>query len=233
MIISSGASAVPKPRRNRVLRAAFALVALCISGEAQAQMVDRAQFQKYLASEFHNQLVNKALAVLPPEIFKKCPALESPDTSVSPVRQIAFGADGIPNAGDWWEHFPVKGCGNDTTLNLNFSIGADGKIQTTIGLPGTTHANLVLQHDAVFYANVGPRLRVKDCKQFLVTDTRFEGFGLKNPATPDPGAEAKFRPWWETWTVTGCGHRFDVPLNFSPDATGTGISQKNETITER
>ncbi len=79
----------------------------------------------------------------------------------------------------------------------------------------------------------GPGLRAKDCKQFVITNTRFEGFGLRDPATPDPGEGAQFRPWWETWTLTGCGHSFDVPMNFTPDATGTQIVQKAETITER
>jgi hypothetical protein len=221
-------------RRNRALKRAAAVMAvMCVVWDAKAQMVDRALFQKYLASEFHNLLINKALAALPSEVFKKCPALQSPETNISPVQPITFGADGTPNAGAWWEHFPVTGCGNDTIINLNFSIGTDGKIKTTIALPGSTHANLILQHDAIFYANLGPGLRAKDCKQFLITNTRFEGFGLKNPATPDPGVEAKFRPWWETWTVVGCGRTFDVPMNFSPDETGTQITQKVETITER
>jgi hypothetical protein len=206
---------------------------MCFALNAQAQTVDRAAFQKYLASPFHKELVNKALSVIPPEVFRKCPALESPETSISPVQSITFGADGIPNAGAWLEHFPVKGCGNDTVLNLDFSIGSDGKIKTTIALPGTTHANLILQRDAVFYALLGPGLRVKDCKPFIIINTKFEGFGLRNPAVADPGAGAKFRPWWETWTVSGCKRSFDVPMNFTPDETGTRIDQKVDTITER
>lgn len=196
-------------------------------------MVDRDLFQKYMTSEFHNQLINRVLSTLPPEIFHKCPSLQSSETKISPVQPITFGADGLPNAGAWWEKFPVKGCGNDKLINVNFAIGTDGKIKTTIGLPGTTHANLILQHDAAQYATSSVGARAKDCNQFMIVDTRFEGFGLHDPATPDPGAEAQFRPWWETWTVIGCDHAYDVPMNFMPDATGTKITQQAETVIVR
>lgn len=201
--------------------------------QAQAPVFDRELFQKYLASDIHKQVLNKALGVFPKEVFQKCPTLESPETTISPVQSITFGPNGVPTAGAWWERFPVKGCGNDTILNLNFFIGADGKLQMTAGLPGTTHANLRLQHDAILYATTGPGVRQKDCKQFIIINTRFEGFGLRDPATPDPGEGEKFRPWWETWTLIGCGHTFDVPMDFVPDATGTQITQKVEDIVER
>jgi hypothetical protein len=141
------------------------------------------------------------------------------------AQSITFDSNGIPNAGGWWERIPVAGCGNDTTINLYFAVGADGKIATIVAFPGTTRANLVLQRDALKFANLGAGSRAKDCKQFVVTNTRFEGFGLRNPATPDPGADARFRPWWETWMMAGCGQSLDVPINFIPDATGTTINQ--------
>jgi hypothetical protein len=208
-------------------------LALTARAQAPAPEFDKALFQKYLASPLHNAVVERALKVFPKEVFQKCPALNSPDTTISPVQSITFGPDGVPTAGSWWERFPVKGCVNDTILNLNFFVGKDGKLQMMAGLPGTTHANLLLQHDAIPYATTGPGLRQTDCKQFIIINTRFEGFGLKNPATPDPGEGAKLRPWWETWTLAGCGHTFDVPMDFMPDATGTQIVQKAETITER
>jgi len=95
---------------------------------------------------------------------------------------------------------------------------------TTTGHPGTTHADLVLQHDALHYAYLAAAAQGKDCNHFDVKNTRFEGYGLKKPSTPDPGAGSRFRPWWETWTIIGCGHLYDVPMNFIPDQTGTTIA---------
>jgi hypothetical protein len=46
--------------------------------------------------------------------------------------------------------------------------------------------------------------------------TKFEAYGLENPPTPDPGSAARDRPWWESWTASGCGRKFLVPLDFIP-----------------
>jgi hypothetical protein len=137
---------------------------------------------------------------------------------------LSFGADGYPNAGSWRQAFPISGCGNDTVLNLFFFAGADEKINTVIGVPGTSHANLTLQRDAVRYANIGAALVMKSCKAFYVKTTRFEGYGLRKPETPDPGP-GPARPWWETWTMAGCGGSVDVPMDFVPDGSGTQIIQ--------
>ena len=141
------------------------------------------------------------------------------------LKPISFGKDGFPNSGEWKQSFPVSGCGNDTILNFYFSANADEKINTIIGLPGTTHTGTVLGRDAVSYANLGASLVVKDCKAFDVKNTRFEAYGAPKPPVPDPGPGHPRRPWWETWTMTGCGRTVDVPIDFVPDETGTRIIQ--------
>lgn len=146
------------------------------------------------------------------------------------IRPVAFGGDGFPNAGLWKQAFPVSGCGNDTILNFYFAAGANEKINTIVGIPGSTAADLVLQRDAVMYAQIGAKGVVNDCNAFTVRNTRFEGFGFAKPKTPDPGPGSHFRPWWETWTMIGCGHIVDVPLDFQPDATGTQIIQPGGAI---
>lgn len=201
---------------------------------AIAQTADQDAFRKYIASPEHRQRINKAIASLPPEVFKRCPALVSLGSKVSVVKAVAMGADGAPKIGAWWQRFPVQGCGNDTVLNFYFAVGADGKIATTVALPGTTRADLTLQHDAIFYATLGPSMRAdmraKDCKNFIIKNTRFESFGRHDHPTQSAG-DAK-SPWWETWTVTGCGHNFSVPMDFTPDATGTQITQRPKDVTE-
>jgi hypothetical protein len=124
----------------------------------------------------------------------------------------------------------VSGCGNDTVWTLFFSAGPDEKINTLIGVPGTTRADLTLQRDAYTYASVGAALAASDCKSFMVKNTKFEGFGLQTPAMTDPGPSQRLRPWWETWTMIGCGKTIDVPIDFVPGEKGTQIIQPGGAI---
>jgi hypothetical protein len=70
----------------------------------------------------------------------------------------------------------------------------------------------------------------KGCKSFDVTDTKFEGFGLSKPPAPDPGPDIHFRPWWETWTLIGCGITIDIPVEFVPDAKGTQVIRAGDVV---
>jgi hypothetical protein len=166
--------------------------------------------------------------LLPPsrQTSLKSPTLVSNGSKVTILKPVSFGPDGFQNAGSWMQSFPVSGCGNDTTLHIYFSAGADEKINTVIAIPGGTRADLTLQRDAYKYANIGAHLRAKDCNAFNVKNTRFEGFGVSNPPTPDPGPDKPLRPWWETWTMVGCGRTIDLPMDFIPrDTGGTQIIQ--------
>jgi hypothetical protein len=216
------------------------LIALCLAAPIAfcwAQPVDQVLFRNYLASSAHHDLVEAALNGLPPEVFTRCPAFRPNEPDVTVKKPVAFAQDGSPNAGAWMESFPVRGCGNDTILHLNFVAGEGGKLNAFMSLPGTTRADLILQHDALSYAFLGPRLRVKDCERMFVTNTRFETLD----SIPVPDASAKTKPlpkvsaraWREVWSVSGCGHRFDVPMRFIPDETGTQIVQKTDEMTER
>lgn len=188
---------------------------------------DTEQLKKFIsASDFHKNLVSRALSQLPPAVFQRCPTLASTGSRVTVVKPVSFGSDGFPNAGMWNESFPVSGCGNDTTLNIFFEATADEKVNTIVGLPGTTHTSPTLQRDAIRYATMGFSTAAKmSCKEIAVTNTKFEGYGVKNPAVADPGPLHPQRPWWETWTLTGCSRTFDLPMDFIPDQTGTQIIQ--------
>lgn len=203
--------------------------------------VDRMLFQKYLASGAHKDLVKSALDALPPEVFHRCEAFKPSEPDLVEQKPISFSKDGLPTAGAWRESLPVKGCGNDTILNFNFVVADDGTIKVLADLPGATHADRILQHDAVPYATTGASVHAKGCPQFIITNTHFDAFIVKPASTDAPAQKAKpelprtpqSRPWRETWTVAGCGRKFDVPINFVPDATGTLITQKSEEIVER
>ena len=168
--------------------------------------------------------MSRALSLIPTDVLQTCPDLKSSASRIAVTQPVTFGQDGRMHSGAWWERFPVSGCGNDTVLNIYFAVTPDSKINTTTGNPGTTRADLFLQHDALQYAYQAAGAQAKDCSHFDVKDTRFEGYGLHQPPTPDPGRSDRFRPWWETWTVVGCDHSYDVPINFMPDKTGTTIS---------
>jgi hypothetical protein len=183
--------------------------------------------QTLIRSQFYRELIDKTLGELPPAVFQRCPSLISGGSMVTIIKPVSFAKSGRPNAGAWKQAFPVSGCGNDTVLHIYFTATADEKINAVVGLPGSTHADLALQRDGLAYAQtgaVGAKDVAKDCNRFDVRNTRFESYGLADPATPDPGPGNR-RPWWETWTMIGCGQIVDVPIDFVPDATGTTIIQ--------
>lgn len=208
------------------MRACLAvIVAVSAPIAAPAAADDAGRMQAFTRSDFYLDLAERAIAALPPEVFRKCPGLVSNGSKVTILKPVAFGAGGRPNAGSWLQSYPVSGCGNDTTLNFWFSATADENIHTLIGVPGSTHADPLLQRDARKYVDVGAAVVARGCKAFVVTNSRFEGFGLANPPTPDPGPGDRYRPWWETWTLVGCNRTIDVPIDFQPDAKGTLIIQ--------
>ena len=196
----------------------------------RAQPVDGSRMQAFMASGFYKELINRAIAALPPAVFRRCPSLVSSGSRLTELRPIAFGADGFPNSGLWKQTFPVSGCGDDTELNFYFHAGVDEKINTIVGFPGTSRADLALQNDAKKFATIGASTAAKTCRTFDVKKTSFRGFGVPNPTIPDPGPVQRFRPWWEMWTMTGCDRTFDVPLDFVPDENGTRIIQPSGVI---
>lgn len=208
-----------------------ALALVCLSAfSAAAQPIDGEKFQKYLNSDAHKALVGKTYASVPKAIFGSCKNIGSGGSQSTPLSPISFGPDGTPATGSWKQKFPIDACGNKIVLNF-FFIAADGKLNGIAGAPGDTHGSLLLQRDTVMYAQMGASTKARDCKQFDIANTRFEGFGT--PDVPDPGPAARFRPWWETWTLIGCGHTLDVPIVYQPDATGTQITQSANKVVER
>jgi hypothetical protein len=205
-----------------VIRAAtrIGVLAWTMSSFAGAEeLADAAKFQAFVAtSDMHKGLIAHALAELPTTIFQRCPSLVSKGSRVTVLKPISFGPSGVPNAGVWKESFPVAGCGNDTTLNFFFSASAEEKIWTTIGLPGATIADPILQKDAMTEAaaaaaKAGP----KDCQSLTVINTEV----LRNVADPLEGSKGS--PWDELWTLILCATKAQVTMHFVPDKTGTTI----------
>jgi hypothetical protein len=216
--------------RYAIVSVAGLLVSIIQPTVVGAQVEGARQLEAFTKTAAYGQLLNRALATLPDSVFKRCPTFVSGGSQVTILKPPSFGSDGSPISGYWVQRVPVSGCGNDTVLTFFFSAGADGKTNIVIGVPGATHANLTLQRDAFRYASIGAGLAAKDCKTFVVKNTKFESYGLQTPATPDPGPGQHLRPWWETWTMIGCSKTIDVPIDFVPDEKGAQIIQPGGAI---
>lgn len=185
---------------------------------AQAQqptlqgLVQTPQYQANIARLF---------ASLPSDVFQRCPSLVSKGSSVDIIRPATFSTDGKPSSGAWRQNFPVSGCGNDTTIHIYVMAQPDGKFASVIAVPGDTHADLVLQRDALGYIATAVRTKIATCETPHVRTTRFDGPLAPSAAIPNVPADAN--GWRETWTVAACGQNFDVPLTFVHEATGVRI----------
>jgi len=184
---------------------------------------ETAAFKKFIFSDAHKGLINRAISSLPQAIFRTCPTLVSNGSQITVIKPVTIAASGFPNKGAWRESFPVSGCGNDTILNFYFTADSNEKINTLIAFPGTTRADLVLQDDAYKYASVGLVIAGKPCKKFYVKDTKFGGFDSVNPTATDLGPGERYRRWHETWTFAGCDRTFIVPISFLPSTKGTTV----------
>jgi hypothetical protein len=193
---------------------------MIVSFAAAQDQADLAKFQAFVRnSDAHKGLISKALAALPPTIFRRCPNLVSQGSKVTILKPISFEPGGAPNAGAWKEAFPVAGCGNDTTLNFFFNASKGGKVDTFIGLPGATIADPLLQKDAMTEAlAAAARPETKDCKSLDVINTEY----LRETGAPVKGSKGP--PWDELWTFSACAAKVQVTVHFTPDPTGASIS---------
>ena len=64
-------------------------------------------------------------------------------------------------------------------LFLAFSITGPGFAQTG-RLPGTSHADAVLQHDTLSYVAINVGLQKRGCYQFRVVNTTFGGYDAED-----------------------------------------------------
>lgn len=150
-----------------------------------------------------------------------CPSPQLKQMNVLVGIVPSFDASGNPTSGRWRMIGSVEGCGEAKTMNVLYGFGTDGKMIMTQMLPGTSHAELQLEKDAIFYARLGmANLAPKDCKAIQIVDTKFLQYDETVPVTmPGRGNRA----WTEEWTVRACGVTGMVPMHFIPDATGTTI----------
>jgi len=197
---------------------------LLTAGPAGAQTSNTDMFKEYIASDAHREMVKRAIATIPPRILPRCPTLVSNASRIIPMKSLSIGPDGTPNTGAWKQEFPVSGCGPATSVNLFFAATPGKGIDVVVGLLGTTHADPLLQREAIPLVRIGAGRVTSICPEIAVAHAEFEHMG-RSDGTPPPAAPPGKQAWWETWTLTGCGLTVDLVMEFAPDATGTQILQ--------
>ena len=209
-----------------------ALLGLLQAGPAMAEpqvfppdAEGKAAVLAYARTDAYKRLLAQALARVPAAIVPRCGKLVVEEGAIILQQPIQFAADKSPVGGSWRHSQPTRGCGADTLVNFFFFATPERRVLTVLGVPGTSRADLTQQRTARTYVLMALDAAAPSCRQFETVNTTFGGFGLKSPEAADPGAEAPFRPWWESWTMLGCGKRYTVPLNFSPNRLGTQITQ--------
>lgn len=134
------------------------------------------------------------------------------------LRPMAFDQYGSPTAGEL--KFPVKeeGCGASHLLNVYLWVQHEGSIAITPMLPGTSRAAEAQQKDGYAYALQAAGGPEPNCSTGYVADTEYVG----EQGKPQKGAKAA--PWKENWTLQSCGWKAEVPVTFTPNASGIKIT---------
>jgi len=152
-----------------------------------------------------------------------CPAAQySIEKIFIPYQSVTFDGTGKLVSGAWKQVVDEQGCGIKRVLNVLVWAQAANGLSVMPLLPGTTHADVALQKDAVKYAFQAlatvPGGREANCQVGYVADTEF----LQQEEATAPGGKGP--AWRELWTLASCAQKMLVPVHFIPDATGTSIS---------
>ena len=88
--------------------------------------------------------------------------------------------------------------------------------------PGDSIASQLLQRDATMSVFAAVSVKIKNCTDLSVTDTKLEKMPEFNRIYN--GQRYASSPWKEVWTVNACGKDVYVRVTFIPDDNGTGTS---------
>jgi hypothetical protein len=128
-----------------------------------------------------------------------------------------------PVKGAWLLRYTFSRCGEAKTYNALFAASTEGGMpKYQAYYPGATNAHPVLVRDAMVSAmpNAIIRSEVKDCKSADVLDMRV----TEAPHTVREGEKELKGVWNEIWSFRACNQAVDVPITFTPDASGGGTS---------
>lgn len=209
-----------RTRRQLLLAATFlALLSVCSAAAPDAA----AAFVRLLADPAEQQQVISGAGRSAVLSQNPCDAAAfGIEPNYVPYQRVSFDDNGTIVSGAWKQMVDEHGCGASRVLNVVVVAQGAGKLTVVPLLPGATHADPVLQKDALRYAMVAvattPGGNEPNCSVGYVADTEYlgeEGEALLG---------SKGRPWKEMWTIQSCKQKALVPMRFTPDPTGTSIS---------
>ncbi len=202
---------------------AFLAPAACVIATSIACADDRAAVAAFTANPTMQQRLLDAAERSTVVLQNPCPnAQYEIEQRYVPYRPVSLNNDGIMVSGAWKQPIDQTGCGIKRTLNVLVWAQESKGVSVVPLLPGTTHADFVLQKDAVGFAFQSlatvPGGREADCDVGYVADTEI----VASEDTVLPGAKGP--SWRELWTLASCTQKMLVPMHFIPDTTGTSIS---------
>ena len=138
-----------------------------------------------------------------------------------PISPLPRDPEGHLATAAWRQAVREQGCGKPRVFNT-LTVLTD-QARTVPLLPGNTHADELLQHEAVPVMLTAATTALGEiaptCSKRFVLDTEFVGHG----AEPSSGKKAADDSWREVWTVVLCNQQARVRVTFSPDSTGTKV----------
>ena len=185
------------------------LLAACV---ANAQ--NQTAFSQFIQSPSTKQAVSEIMLNQASHMPNWCGSMKFVPQDIIVVSQPLFDELGIIQRGVWKDIWTSQGCASDRTFNV-LTIVQNGNVNRVPLLPGSSHADLQLQRDAMSYAIAATGTHGSQCSNSTVIDTIY--VGPENAALPAPNAN---QAWREDWSVTGCGTTSIVAVHFAPDAVG-------------
>lgn len=198
----------------------FTTLAICLMtiSTGQAFADDKVDFKRMVLDPAEQKLVLGVAKQSGVVINEPCPSADFTILDRFAIyRPMVFEGSAFPKAGAWKQSVAEKGCGQDRVLNVFFWLDSNNKMREMPLFPGDTHADPVLQKDAMQHAAMAAQWPEKDCKTGWMENTEF----LKETGNPLEGAKDK--PWDELWTLASCTKKAQVIMHFIPDKTGTTI----------
>ena len=214
---------------DKNLKAALAVLGLLYGAVPSIACADdQPAVVKLMSDPTEQRHVMSAAAQSTVVLQNPCPTAQySVEGKFIPYRPVNLDSTGKIASGAWKQVVVEQGCGIKRVLNVLVSVQDSNTVSIAPLLPGTTHADPILQKDAVRYAVQSlatvPGGREENCRIGYVANTEF----VEEGSSTLPGAKGP--SWRELWTLASCTQKMLVPVGFIPDPTGTTISARPNT----
>jgi hypothetical protein len=213
---------MPKPI---LLLTFFLATALLAQDDAfLAKMNDsRAFIIKQQAASDYRDSIRKSVLTYENGLSTHCESVDLEFDSVSVririLEPLEIDVNGTPTSGTWRETIPGTACNEKRMYNVQVDATNKG-LRYTPTYPGTAQGDPELQHDTLKNIELAKVAMpgVKRSCPVEVLNTQLVGPAatiLKN---------GLLSAWKEEWDVRACGKLFTVPVEYTPDTTGTAIS---------